>query len=323
MWAMVSGIRFVRHSPDFRSVLIRSLAFAGFAVVLWALLPLVTRQILGGDAADYGLLLGSIGLGAAGGALILPSLRKRLGPERLTLLFSTVYGVVVLVLATAPPLGVALLVMLPAGFAYIAMLSTLHVSAQVLLPGWVRARGLSVSLMVFFGSMALGSLVWGMVGSRIGLTQTLVVAGLGLLATQVAALWFKLPREEGPNLLPSRHWPAPDPEIAAGEFSSGHVLVMIRYKVEPTEQAEFFRAAEQVRRFRLRSGAFGWRVYRDPGHPGWLIETFMNRDWHDHLRLHERVTEQDREIQERLNRYHRGTEPPRVTHLIGVNPKAL
>jgi len=47
-----------------------------------------------------------------------------------------------------------------AGASWIAVLASLNVSAQVALPDWVRARGLSIFVTIFFGSMALGSVVW-------------------------------------------------------------------------------------------------------------------------------------------------------------------
>ena len=62
--------------------------------------------------------------------------------------------------------AVALPACVLAGLAWIAVLSSLNVSAQMALPGWVRSRGLAVNLAVFFGSMALGSIVWGWLAGR-------------------------------------------------------------------------------------------------------------------------------------------------------------
>lgn len=75
-----------------------------------------------------------------------------------------------------------------------------------------------------------------------------------------------------------------------------------------------------MRQFRLRSGAFGWRLYRDPDAPGWFCESFMNRDWHDHLRSRDRVTEADKRIQDAFQQFHRGPEKPKVVHLIDAQP---
>lgn len=316
LFAMSAGLRYVGHAPAFRAVLVRSFSFAAFAVALWAMLPLVTRELLGGNAGDYGLMLAAIGAGAVCGALILPKLRTKLAKEVLCATATTLYAGVMAGLATAPPLWVAMLLMLPAGFAWITLLSSLHVSAQILLPSWVRARGLSVSLMVFFGSMSLGSLFWGAVGAQIGLAATLTTAAVALFVIQFSALRYKLPQGSGPNLVPSRHWPAPAPELAQHDDNEP-VQIMITYEVSPDNEKAFFEAAEAVRLMRMRSGAFGWRIYHDPDRPGLLVESFFNRNWMDHLRLHERVTEDDRAVQDRLIAFHQGNEAPKVVHLIG------
>ncbi|CAM2007410.1 MFS transporter [Acanthopleuribacter pedis] len=155
-----------------------------------------------------------------------------------------------------------------------------------------------------------------MSAARPRLPATLSVAAAALFTMQLSALWFKLPRGAGPNLLPSRHWPAPDPELAQSD-DDGPVQVLITYAVAENQEAAFFQAAEAVRKMRLRSGAFGWRVYRDPDRSGCLVASFFNRNWVDHLRLHERVTEDDRLVQDRLNAFHQGDDPPKVVHLIG------
>jgi hypothetical protein len=54
-----------------------------------------------------------------------------------------------------------------AGISWIATLSSLNVSAQYALPAWVRGRGLAIYVTTLFGSMALGSIVWGEVASTL------------------------------------------------------------------------------------------------------------------------------------------------------------
>ena len=48
----------------------------------------------------------------------------------------------------------------------------------------------------------------------------------------------------------------------------------------------------------------------------------MLDSWLDHLRQHERVTVEDRRIQELVRAFHRGAGPPRVTHLIAGQRQA-
>lgn len=64
--------------------------------------------------------------------------------------------------------GAAALDSLLAGACWIAVLSNLSLSAPSALPDWVRARGLSIFIAVFFGSMTLGSVLWGQVAAAFG-----------------------------------------------------------------------------------------------------------------------------------------------------------
>ena len=56
-----------------------------------------------------------------------------------------------------------------AGAAWIIMLTTLFVSAQIALPEWVRGRGLAIYLTVYFGAMTAGSAIWGKIASLEGI----------------------------------------------------------------------------------------------------------------------------------------------------------
>lgn len=321
--AMAGGVRYVRHSPRLMAVLVRSFAFAFFAVALWALLPLATRQLLGAGARGYGVLLACIGLGAVAGAIVLPPLRARLSPNALTLGATAAYAAVLHALSLAPPFWAAALMMMPAGLAWIAMLSTLNASAHFLLPAWVRARGLSVSLAVFFGSMALGAIAWGALAGRVGLPVALTVAAAGLVLGAASALRFHLPRGEGPNLSPSKHWPAPHVPDTAPDAERGPVMVTVEYHITDQTRDAFLRAAREMRRIRLRDGALTWELYEDPAARGRFVETFVNRNWSDHLRMHERVTNDDLGAEASLRRHHSGDEPPRVTHLVSSRGQSI
>ena len=160
----VSGLRYAKNNPPLRATLIRAVGFFLFASAYWALLPLVARTQIGGGAELYGLLLGGIGVGALVGAYLLPWLGHRLGADRLvaagtlgTALSLLLYG-----LAREPfaALGASLL----AGLSWICVLSTLNVSVQVALPEWVRARGLAVFVVFFFGALTHRQRALGLLG---------------------------------------------------------------------------------------------------------------------------------------------------------------
>jgi MFS family permease len=77
--AIRAGVRYVRSAPRFATVLARSALFMTFAGGLWALLPAIARGPLRLGPDGYGLLLGSVGLGAVGGAFLVPRVRALVG----------------------------------------------------------------------------------------------------------------------------------------------------------------------------------------------------------------------------------------------------
>ena len=77
-----------------------------------------------------------------------------------------------------------------AGAAWTVVLSVLYVSAQLALPDWVRGRGLSIFLTVIFGSITLGSALWGVIAANAGLAVALFAAATSaLLAIPLSWRW--------------------------------------------------------------------------------------------------------------------------------------
>ena len=315
-WSAVrDGLRFARSSRPLRATLVRAVAFFLFASAYWALLPLIARQELSAGPEIYGLLLGCVGAGAVGGAFLLPGLKAKLGPDALVALGTIGTAVVLVVFALLrEPLAAAAVSVL-AGASWIAVLSNLNVSAQVALPEWVRARGLSVFIAIFFGSMTLGSIIWGQLAGTFGIPVALLTAA-ALALVGVAVTWpFKLQQGAAIDLSPSMHWPEPI-TAAVVEPDRGPVMITIEYRIDPGDSTAFLADLNELSIARKRDGAFAWGVFEDVAEPGRFLEYFLEDSWLEHLRHHERVTEADRVVQERVQGFHRGQAPPLVTHLL-------
>lgn len=313
--AMRAGVRFVRHAPMFRAVLIRTAVFIVCGSATWALLPVVARRELGLSALGYGVLLGCLGCGAVAGSAMLPRIRARHSIDRLVVGATLLFAVATLALAYLRVPLVLSVVMLVAGVAWITLMSSLNVAAQVTIPGWVRARALAVYLLVFQGGMALGSLVWGGLAARAGVSPALSVAACGLLAGLGAAVRYRLTSGVAPDLAPSLHWPVPQ-LVWEPALDRGPVLVTVEYRVEPSRSMEFSEAMRALESIRRRDGARQWGLFRDAADPGRFIETFVVESWVEHLRQHERVTMVDREIEMQVRAFQVGDTPPRVSHFI-------
>jgi MFS family permease len=312
--AIRAGLRYARYNPSLQRTFARSVAFVLFASTYWALLPLVARSRISGGAEIYGFLLGAIGLGAVGGAFLMPSWNAKIGPDRLVAAASagTAIALVLFGLAREPLLAV--LASIVAGVSGIAAVGTLNVSAQASLPDWVRGRGLSMYITVFFGSLTIGSAIWGQLASLIGLPSTHFVAAAGaLLAIPIGRRW-KLQTTGTLDLTPSMQWPAP---IATQDIAedNGPVLVTIEYRVRnPKNHESFLTAMNRLRHERLRDGAYSWGIFEDSTEPGRFLETFLVDSWLEHLRQHERVTNADEVIEKSVQ--HLLETEPTVTHFI-------
>ncbi len=316
--AMRTGAGYVAASRDMRIVLVRAAAFFLFASAYWALLPLVARRELGADATFYGLMLTAVGAGAVAGALLMPRLAARLAPGALVTGGSLLTMAAIALIALVPLRPVALVALFLAGAAWIAVLTNLNVAAQGSLANWVRARGLAVYLMVFYGAMTAGSALWGQVAQATSIpTALLVAAGAGTLAAILGAR-IGLPLGAA-DLAPARHWPDPlSAAPVAGE--RGPVMITIDYRVALAERDAFLATLHAFSTSRRRDGGFGWRVFEDAADPERFTEIFFAASWLDHLRQHARVTVADAADQARLNRFHIGPEPPRITHHLAARP---
>jgi hypothetical protein len=313
--AMIAGLRYARYARGFRNVLGRALFFVFPASAAWALLPLLAKQELGMGAGGYGILLGAVGAGAVTGAVFLPRSRKKMAVDKLTTGAALIYGAVLLALAMVRSVPVLVAVMLVSGAMWIAMLTSLNVAAQAAAAGWVRARVLSVYLVFFFGSMAIGSIAWGAIASMFNMSNALVTAALLAMTGTVATRWLPLSSTEGLDLAPSLHWPAPHLEEKV-EGDKGPVLVTVAYTVNPDNETDFRHAMHTLRASRLRDGSMQWHLFKDPEASHRYVEVFMVGSWLEHLRQHERVTASDRELQDQIRKFLQDEAEPVVSHFI-------
>jgi len=311
--ATIAALRYVRHSPAILTVVLRTGVVMFFTSPLFALLPTVARSV-NDSAIGYGLLLGCFGVGAIAGALIMQFARARWSTE--TIVSS---GVVTLALVTAAMSGLHTLstlapILLIGGAAWVVFISLVSALLQNLAPDWVRARVLSIFILVYQGSFALGSAVWGAVAQRAGFRAALVYSSVGTIATIVLVLFAKLP-DSNADMSPWNHWrmPAVVSEVGA-DLRQGPVLVTVQYSVIPGREPEFVETIHQYARIRRRDGAYRWAIFRDTEVANRYLEIFLVYSWAEHLRQHERQTQADRELEQLLHSY--VSTEPHVRHLV-------
>jgi MFS family permease/quinol monooxygenase YgiN len=312
--ALRAGARYIRHSLITRRILLRSILFVAPGAALWALLPLVATQQLGLDAAGFGFLLGAMGVGAVGGAVIMPRLRSHVSASQLIGGASLVYAIALLILALVTNVPLVVAVLFFAGAAWLAVLSSLGAAMQMFLPTWVRARGLSAHTVVFVGGQAVGAFVWGLLGQYAGLAVALIVAAaITAVGAATLVVW---PLMDTAHLDRSTVSFWSEPNLAfEPDPDEGPVLVSLTYSVSPERAEQFLAVMEYVRRSRHRTGAARWGLYQDGEDPRRFVEVYLVPSWQEHLRQHtDRQTGADQELVEQAVGLTDG--PPEVAHLF-------
>jgi quinol monooxygenase YgiN len=312
--AMRAGTRYLRHSPELQTVLIRCGAFIISASALWALLPQQARRGLGLSPFDYGVLLGCLGLGAIAGAWLLPKIRERLAMNRLVAAGTTLFAVAAIALAYVHSFALLALALVIGGIAWMSVLSALNISAQTATPSWVRARVMAIYLLVFTGGLAGGSALWGFIAGQFGISNALLLSAVGLITGLLLTWRYRLVGKKSLSLAPSLHWPEPVVVIDTNP-DEGPAITSIEYKIDPKTAEEFLQAMKDIKRIRLRDGAIRWNLLRDSADPERYLEMFLTESWGEHLRQHERITAEDRKAEERAQAFHIGP-PPKISHLI-------
>jgi MFS family permease len=262
-------------------------------------------------------MLGAMGAGAIAGAFLLPWLRAKFGTNALLMIASIVYAVALVAAGVVNNAAAILVVLVPAGIAWVTVLSSVNAELQLFLPAWVRGRGLSVYQTVLFGSQAIGALLAGLIAGTIGLGPTVSLAAVALLVGGAAARRWPLFQTEGMDRGTTPYWPDPALAIAVTP-DSGPVVVTQTYSIAPEDEQRFIGAMQHVRMSRLRTGATAWGLFRDGATPRQFVELFLVPSWEEHLRQHSsRLTGTDRQFE--LEAEALSHPEPKVSHLIGTD----
>ncbi|NKJ42741.1 MFS transporter [Novosphingobium sp. SG720] len=192
------GVAFCAGSVPIRKVLLRGAMFGFGASAFQALMPAVAHDTLAGTELDYGLMLGSFGVGSIVNALWVTRARRRFGAEAIVSGATVVFLGALLLLAQATTLAAAIVAGFVAGSGWVAAMTSLNVAMQLRSPEAILGRCLSLYQAITFGSMALGAWAWGWIADQRGLAFALHAAAAWLALNLVLRLFVPMPaREEG------------------------------------------------------------------------------------------------------------------------------
>ncbi|GAB2892406.1 MFS transporter [Paralcaligenes ginsengisoli] len=313
--AIAAGLRYIAMSPNLVKVMFRGFVFGLAAVSILALLPLVARDLVKGGALTYGILLGCFGAGAIGGALLNAWVRERWNNETIVRASFLGFALSAALLAFSDKMWLSCIALLPAGACWVLALSLFNVTVQLSTPRWVVGRALALYQTATFGGMAAGSWLWGMTADAQGVATALIASGVALVLGAMMGLRFALPEFGTLNLDPLNRFNEPELQLDL-KPRSGPILIMLEYEIAQGDVPAFLIAMALRRRIRIRDGARHWALLRDLENPRIWTESYHVPTWVEYVRHHQRRTQADAEVFDRLLALHRGTEPPRVRRMI-------
>ena len=313
-----SGLRYTRHSPPMRALIIHNLSFTICASALWALLPVIARDQLGLGAGGFGMLSASFGIGAVAGALLIPRVLHRTSLNTLVTSSVLLWVAAAVLIASTGITAFAIVGACCTGAAWVGVLASLSAGTQTAAPAWVRARAVSMNLIASQASMAVGSVIWGSLASFYG-TRVALGASAGAMVL-LLALNRRVRVELGDEADVTPGVQLPDLAIAVEPRpDDGPVLIQLEYRIDAEHRDAFVRIIHSIEPIRRRNGAIDWRLFRDLGEDGRFVERFVIQSWAEYVRLRTRMTVADRQIQDRVEKLQRSGVPLRVSRLIGID----
>lgn len=313
--AVFAGLRYVSMSPNLQKVLLRGLIFGISASSILALLPIVAIDLVVGGPLTYGLMLGSFGIGAIGGAMLNDRLRERFSSETIVRISFAGFALSATIASFSPIAALTCAGLVISGACWVLALSLFNTIVQLSTPRWVVGRALSLYQTVTFGGIAGGSWLWGVAADRYGVSDTLLISAVVMLFGIVVGVRVAMPAFASLNLDPLNRFiePALGLDITP---RSGPIVVQIDYEIADADVPEFLAQMGERRRIRIRDGARNWALMRDLEKPGRWTETYHTPTWVEYIRHNERRTQADAENIERLRALHRGEQLPQVHRLI-------
>jgi len=200
--ALVEGLRYTRRDQTIFLAITVLGVVSTFALNFSVLIPLVARDVLGGNAETYGFLMAATGVGSLVSALSIAFGQR---PTMLRLLAGAVtIGISMVGLGLSRSLPLSLGLMFLAGWGTISMAATCNTLIQLSVPDVLRGRVASVYTTVFAGSTPFGGLFSGIAAAFGGPPLALVLGGSIAVGAAVVG-YFRMPGgSRGPIRILSR-----------------------------------------------------------------------------------------------------------------------
>jgi MFS family permease len=188
---LVAGFRYIWTTDELRRPLIVLAVMFTFVFNWQVLMPLLAEVTFHAGPREFGLLSAGAGVGAFIGAITTAHANRAPGVRRLGM-FSMLVGVTMFLVAGAPTLVLAIVAMVPLGYAAMCFMITGNTLLQLNAKPQARGRVMALYGMVFLGSTPIGAPIAGWLGQVLGPRMEFAV--MGVVAVAVGAVVLALRR---------------------------------------------------------------------------------------------------------------------------------
>ena len=184
----LAGIRYLRENRVPRATVLLISLSALIAMPFYVLVPIIAKEILGGNAGSYGALMSAAGIGSVAGALFAanPRAGKRKGSMLVT--SSLAFPALLLILAFTKGYTATVLTLVCIGFSYVVQNASANSLLQEQTPDHLRGRVIGFYVSMLLGMMRIGSLLLGWTAE---VTSAPTALASFAIAGITASLWIR------------------------------------------------------------------------------------------------------------------------------------
>jgi predicted MFS family arabinose efflux permease len=173
IWSdLKEGFRYVRNRPRVSSLLLLSAINSLFGAPYFTLVPVYARDKFHLGETGLALMMGTAGLGALFGALLVAYLGDFRYKGWFVIGGAFMFGVCVRAFALSERLVLSLLFLFGLGFAIVISVAITNTLLQKLSTDQMRGRVMSMFILSFMGTMPIGNLIAGSASHRFGVASS-------------------------------------------------------------------------------------------------------------------------------------------------------
>ncbi len=179
---LLEGFRFVRRAGSIRNVLMLLGLVSLVGMPYSVLMPIFADSILHGGSRGLGILMGSTGLGAVAGAIMLAARSSSRGLQKLIALASAGFGFSLILFSASRSFWLSALFLVPVGFSFMLQMACTNTLIQLMVPDNLRGRVMAVHTTIFMGMAPFGSFLAGIIAENVGAPLAVALGGICCLA---------------------------------------------------------------------------------------------------------------------------------------------